>query len=62
MHSEKRPVFDCPYSDCQREYLCQRNLNAHIKTYHDKKRFECEESGCGRTFATKVGKLSLSLS
>ena len=59
VHSEKRPVFDCPYSDCQREYLSQRNLNAHIKSYHDKHRFECEESGCGRTFATKVGRTFL---
>ena len=54
VHSEERPVFECPHDQCQREYLSQRNLNAHIKSYHNKQRFTCEEPGCGRTFATKV--------
>ena len=47
-------MFECPHAQCKREYLSQRNLNAHLKSYHDKQRFPCEEPGCGRTFATKV--------
>ncbi|WAQ98626.1 TF3A-like protein [Mya arenaria] len=53
VHETSRAVLICPHEDCGREYLDQRNLNAHVRSYHEGKKFNCEEQDCGRSFATK---------
>ena len=53
-HADRRMSFICHHDDCGRAYLDQRNLNAHIRSYHEGKRFPCEHEGCSQTFTTKV--------
>lgn len=52
-HCEEREVYTCPRPNCGRTYLEQRNLTAHIKSYHEGHRFCCEYEGCDRNFTTK---------
>jgi hypothetical protein len=54
IHEGTRTVFICPKEDCSRVYYEKRNLTAHIKSYHDGKRFLCSHVGCDRTYASKV--------
>jgi len=53
-HESVRNALVCTYEDCGREYLDQRNLNAHVRSYHLGKKFTCEQEDCNRTFATNV--------
>ncbi|CAG2241700.1 GTF3A [Mytilus edulis] len=53
-HCEEREVYTCPRPNCGRTYLEQKNLTAHIKSYHEGHRFSCQYEGCDRTFSTKV--------
>ncbi|XP_052282201.1 transcription factor IIIA-like [Dreissena polymorpha] len=53
VHEAFRTVVVCPYENCNREYLDQRNLNAHVRSYHEGKKFSCDHDGCNRSFATK---------
>ncbi|KAL4230459.1 Transcription factor IIIA [Mactra antiquata] len=52
-HADERQVYVCTYENCGREYLEKRNLNSHVRSYHDGKRFSCDHAGCGQTFSTK---------
>ncbi|XP_060596151.1 transcription factor IIIA-like [Ruditapes philippinarum] len=52
-HADRRMSFICNHDNCGRSYLDQRNLNAHIRSYHEGKRFSCEHDGCSQTFTTK---------
>ena len=51
--TDDEDVHKCPRSGCERFYVNMRNLNAHIKSYHDGQRFPCDQDSCGKTFATK---------
>ena len=53
VHSDVREMYLCPYEDCKRCYSEKRNLDAHIRSYHDKQRFYCVFEDCGRSFAFK---------
>ncbi|XP_064637066.1 transcription factor IIIA-like isoform X2 [Lineus longissimus] len=53
IHEETRTVFVCPKEDCTRVYYEKRNLTAHLKSYHDGKRFSCSYEGCGRSYVSK---------
>lgn len=53
VHSDVREMYLCPYEDCRRCYSEKRNLDAHIRSYHDKQRFYCVFEDCGRSFAFK---------
>ncbi|VDI36371.1 Hypothetical predicted protein [Mytilus galloprovincialis] len=52
-HCEEREVYTCPRPNCGRTYLEQKNLTAHIKSYHEGHRFSCQYEGCDRNFSTK---------
>lgn len=53
IHSEEREVFECPREGCVRYYSEKRNLDAHIRSYHDGRRFPCMHETCKQTFAFK---------
>ena len=53
-HEEARDMYLCPEEGCERGYFDLRNLYAHQRNYHGGSRFKCDDSTCGRTFATKV--------
>lgn len=53
VHSETCEVFICPRDGCGRYYTMKRNLVAHIKSYHDGRRFPCSYEGCSRSFPFK---------
>ncbi|XP_036371090.1 zinc finger protein ZXDC isoform X2 [Octopus sinensis] len=53
VHSETREVFICSRDGCGRYYTMKRNLVAHMKSYHDGRRFPCSNEGCSRSFPFK---------
>ncbi|XP_060073338.1 transcription factor IIIA-like [Ylistrum balloti] len=53
VHSSEREMFSCPRDNCGRSYLDQRNLLAHIRSYHDGNRIECPHPDCHRRFTTE---------
>ena len=53
IHSEDREVYECPREGCGRYYSEKRNLDAHIRSYHEGQRFACTHESCDRTFAFK---------
>ncbi|KAL3878960.1 hypothetical protein ACJMK2_031284 [Sinanodonta woodiana] len=53
IHSVTRDQIVCPRENCGRVYLDQRNLTAHIRSYHDGQKLLCPMEGCERKFATK---------
>ncbi|XP_033743294.1 testis-specific zinc finger protein topi-like isoform X2 [Pecten maximus] len=53
VHSSERELFACPRDNCGRSYLNQRNLHAHIRSYHDGNRIECPYPDCHRRFTTE---------
>ncbi|XP_041359927.1 transcription factor IIIA-like isoform X2 [Gigantopelta aegis] len=53
VHQDMREAFECPRADCGRVYFNERNLAAHLRTYHDGLRFPCSVEGCGRTLCSK---------
>ncbi|XP_069130369.1 uncharacterized protein [Argopecten irradians] len=53
VHSSEREQFVCPRDNCGRSYLDQRNLLAHIRSYHDGNRKECPHPGCHRRFTSE---------
>ena len=52
-HSEERSVFVCPKKMCNRLYFYEKNLQHHIKTYHDGKRLPCTFEGCHEKFVSR---------
>ncbi|KAK3099790.1 hypothetical protein FSP39_009683 [Pinctada imbricata] len=56
LHQKSREMYVCPREDCGRSYLDQRNLAAHIRSYHENIRFPCTFGGCYRKFATEIKK------
>ncbi|KAK3599510.1 hypothetical protein CHS0354_006639 [Potamilus streckersoni] len=53
IHSVTRDQIVCPRENCGRAYLDQRNLTAHIRSYHDGQKVPCTMEGCEKKFATK---------
>ena len=53
-HHGQRSPLPCPREGCDRQYWDQKNLNAHIRHYHEHQRFSCAFPSCGKTFASKV--------
>ncbi|OWF54996.1 transcription factor IIIA-like [Mizuhopecten yessoensis] len=53
VHSSEREVLACPRDNCGRSYLNQRNLLAHIRSYHDGNHKECPHPGCNRRFTAE---------
>ncbi|QPC74252.1 hypothetical protein HYE68_005004 [Fusarium pseudograminearum] len=64
---EDRKNIPCPFDECNKKFTKKSNLNAHIRTAHEKFRFVCGEvdlsgaelpgwtndQGCGDKFSTK---------
>lgn len=64
---EDRKNIPCPFIDCDKKFTKKSNVNAHIRTAHEKVRFVCGEvdlsssglqgwtndQGCGDKFSTK---------
>ncbi|XP_054718342.1 transcription factor IIIA-like isoform X2 [Uloborus diversus] len=54
LHNNEREVFICPKPYCTRFYFAKRNLNFHIKSYHDKRPFTCTNELCQKSFPTEA--------
>lgn len=54
-------LFQCPYKNCSRSYKYKKNLNEHIKVFHEKSKekleLNCTEPGCQVVVATYVNYL-----
>lgn len=44
----------CPYDNCNRTYLFKSNLDQHIKTVHEGKRYYCDICSAGLTAKIKL--------
>ena len=53
VHELNREVFLCPRPNCSRFYFMKRNLNHHIKSYHEKRPFVCTEEHCHKAFKSE---------
>ena len=52
--SIKMNQMDCPYEGCTKTYSRGSNLNQHIRSCHNGRRFNCEIEGCGKQFRHKA--------
>lgn len=50
---DDRCVFQCSFENCPKFYFEKRNLQAHIRSKHEGKKFVCDMVGCGRALSTK---------
>lgn len=51
-HTNSRP-FQCPYDDCDKDYIEDKHLKQHIKAVHTHERKHiCPREGCGKSFVT----------
>ncbi|XP_076319544.1 transcription factor IIIA-like isoform X2 [Tachypleus tridentatus] len=55
IHKTDREVFCCPHEGCSLSYFQEKNLRAHIISFHEKKRHACAVEGCERTFISRGG-------
>lgn len=53
IHSESREIFECDRENCPKYYYDKKNLQSHIKSKHEGKKFNCEIEGCDRQLSTK---------
>lgn len=53
IHAETREVFQCPREFCHRYFYFKNNLNNHIKSYHDGKKYFCSENDCRQKFFSR---------
>uniref|UniRef100_A0A336LE39 CSON007835 protein n=1 Tax=Culicoides sonorensis TaxID=179676 RepID=A0A336LE39_CULSO len=60
LEPEERLTYQCPYEKCANFYFEKRNLNAHIRSKHEGRKFICGFEDCGREISTKQ-KLELHL-
>ncbi|KFA79552.1 hypothetical protein S40288_01085 [Stachybotrys chartarum IBT 40288] len=51
-HTNSRP-FQCPYDDCDKDYIEDKHLKQHIKAVHtNERKHVCQREGCGKSFVT----------
>jgi general transcription factor IIIA len=50
---DDRVVYQCTFQNCPKFYFENRNLQAHIRSKHEGRKFTCEVVGCGRALSTK---------
>lgn len=57
----QREIFQCPYKKCTRSYLYKKNLDVHLKSFHEKSKkkleLNCTEPGCQVVVASYVNNL-----
>ena len=52
-HREERTIVFCPVKPCKRFYTEEKNLKAHIQTYHEGLRLPCTVQGCNERFVSR---------
>uniref|UniRef100_T1JDV0 C2H2-type domain-containing protein n=1 Tax=Strigamia maritima TaxID=126957 RepID=T1JDV0_STRMM len=52
-HNKERECFNCPYENCPRYYYFVKNLEQHIRNYHEDKKISCPNPICVQKFCNK---------
>lgn len=56
----QRELFQCPYKNCKRSYKYKKNVNEHVRAFHEgtKKKLElnCTEPSCQTVLCSYVRK------
>lgn len=55
-HQKERQVFHCKYPMCPRWYVSQKNLNFHVRDFHESDRFPCNIEGCKVRMKSRASK------
>ena len=53
-HKKERESFLCNYPGCHKAYFDKKNLDTHVRVYHEAARFECSHEGCNAKLVSKV--------
>lgn len=53
MNKDDRPILECPYDKCSKHYFEKKNLDAHIRSKHEGRKFICGYEDCRRPMSTK---------
>jgi len=53
IHLESRSTYHCPIEFCPRFFYFKKNLDQHIRGYHEGLKYLCSQSGCSSKFYSK---------